>query len=77
MITTVIEGVCLDCANRHMKCHIDCEKYLFARAEYDRKKEFIRLSKEKDRLITGYSIESGFKRNKNNANNHPYTWRSR
>lgn len=37
--------VCFDCKNRHVGCHADCEIYLDAKAEHDKKQEHIRQLK--------------------------------
>ena len=37
---------CVDCKKRHARCHSECEEYIEAVREHERRKEMIRKGKE-------------------------------
>ena len=53
-----IQETCKGCQVRKLRCHATCEKYLAAKAEYERKKEIFRACKEKENLIEESIFES-------------------
>lgn len=46
--------VCKDCQDRHMGCHVDCEKYKAERERLDKEKKQIREAKRKQNLYINY-----------------------
>nr|DAO11760.1 MAG TPA: hypothetical protein [Caudoviricetes sp.] len=48
---------CHDCKSRHIGCHIDCEKYIREKREYDVLQSSIRKEKSYDGYIAGRKLE--------------------
>lgn len=48
-----IKSPCIDCTERHVKCHADCDKYLSYRKEVELIAERKRKEKEKFGRSTG------------------------
>lgn len=48
---------CLNCHDRHVGCHAECEKYKEARAALDDRNKVYRKDKDKRDLALTYTIE--------------------
>ena len=49
---------CKGCTDRAVGCHSTCQKYLDAKAEYERKKEAIRKAKAEGNDFVGFKVNT-------------------
>lgn len=57
------QAPCLNCDDRHLNCHSQCEHYKNFKQRIEDKKTKIKIQKEKDEMLTSASI-AGIKRMK-------------
>lgn len=53
-----IESPCLDCNNRHVGCHGECDKYLSYKIDITNHKTIVEDNKARDKVINSYKSES-------------------
>lgn len=61
-----MDNVCLNCEERHLHCHSNCERYNKARIEHQKDKEYLNSFKKYDtkgngRAMTGRLGKNGHK----------------
>lgn len=54
----LIQSPCINCPDRKVGCHTDCEKYIAFRAENERLKAELLASKKKTQVIDGHDHEN-------------------
>lgn len=48
MRSSALGNVCKDCADRHVGCHAECDRYLSAKAKHEDERAMIRDKRSKD-----------------------------
>lgn len=53
-----IESPCLDCTDRHVGCHSECDKYLSYKIDMTNQKAIVADNKARDNIIFSYKSQS-------------------
>ena len=54
----MMKNPCLDCADRHVGCHITCERHIAWKEEYQAKHSEITKKKTNEMLTTSYQRDA-------------------
>ena len=60
-MTTKKDNPCKDCPDRHIGCHLDCERYLAWRKVYDEWNSKVFNERSKSRAVDKYLIDRSIK----------------